>query len=104
MTSGGGKVSVGSIEQVFTPVYLESARPTVTYNLVADSADAAFSADPNSFEDSRGRVGPDLHDNHLEGNSVNGLFVRIATAAGVPLDKLEVPARWDDRDVVHVVT
>ena len=59
---------------------------------------------PNSFEDSLERIGPAVHGNRLLKNSVNGLFVRIDTQAGVPLDKLEVPARWDDRDIVHVVT
>ena len=101
---GGGKVQVGSIEQVFTPIHLETARPTVAYNLITQSADAAISADPNSFEDSLERIGPAVYGNRLLNNSVNGLFVRIDTQAGVPLDKLEVPARWDDRDIVHVVT
>ena len=63
-----------------------------------------MSANPNSFEDSLGRVGPDIHGNRLLDNSVNGLFIRIESQAGVPLQKLEVPARWNDRDVVHVVT
>ncbi|MFV2065422.1 MAG: hypothetical protein ACC645_00470, partial [Pirellulales bacterium] len=104
MSNGGGKVVVDSIESLFTPIHLETARPTISHNLITNSAAAALSADPNSFEDTLQRVGPDLHGNRLLDNSVNGLFIRIDTQAGVPLDKLEVSARWDDRDVVHVVT
>ncbi|MEX0585064.1 MAG: hypothetical protein WD176_00370, partial [Pirellulales bacterium] len=35
-------------------------------------------------------------------NSVNGLFVRIRIQAGSPIDKLDVSARFDDTDIVHV--
>ncbi|MDA1232263.1 MAG: cell surface protein, partial [Planctomycetota bacterium] len=34
----------------------------------------------------------------------NGIFVRIATAFGQPIDRLNVTARFDDTDIVHVIT
>ncbi len=101
---GGGKLLVDSVEQMFTPVHLIEARPTVSFNTITNSADAAISADPNSFADSLGRIGPDIHGNLILDNSVDGLFVRIRTEFGRPVDRLDVLARWDDTDVVHVVT
>ena len=35
---------------------------------------------------------------------LNGLFVRIRTLAGNPIDLVDVPTRWDDTDIVHVVS
>lgn len=86
---GGGLVSLGSVEQVVTPVFMIDARPTVSYNTITRSADAAMSANPDSFEESNfhdpatqrlaynrvtgdhpftldyQRVGPDIHGNRL---------------------------------------
>ena len=101
---GGGKVVVNSVREVFTPVDMTSARPTVSYSVISQSADAALSANLNSFEDSFGRIGPDINNNRLVSNSVNGLFVRIRTELGENLDRLSVAARWDDTDIVHVVS
>ncbi|MFM7070431.1 MAG: vWA domain-containing protein, partial [Planctomycetota bacterium] len=50
------------------------------------------------------RIGPEIYGNRLTGNSVNGLFVRIETNLGAPLDKLDVTARFDDTDITHVIT
>ncbi|MDA1049277.1 MAG: hypothetical protein O3C40_02205, partial [Planctomycetota bacterium] len=104
LNNGGGKVVVGSLEKVFTPIHLETARPTISFNRITNSADAAISANPNSFEDTLNRIGPDIYRNTLIGNSVNGLFVRIETQSGVPVEKLQVPARFDNDDIVHVIT
>ena len=101
---GGGEVVVDSVGEVFTPVDMTTARPTVSYSVVRLSADAAISANLNSFEDSLGRIGPDIHDNLLVENSINGLFVEIRTDLGEALDRLSVAARWDDTDIVHVVS
>lgn len=49
---GGGLVSLGSVEQVVTPIFMIDARPTVSYNTITRSADAAMSANPDSFEES----------------------------------------------------
>jgi len=118
---GGGSVVVDSVQQTFSPIHLEKARPTILSNLIGGSADAAISADPDSFEETLyrddgsnltasvrftgdyRRVGPDIHSNTLLNNSINGLFVRIRTDAGQPIDKLTVSGRFDDTDIVHVI-
>ncbi|MHB0959585.1 MAG: tandem-95 repeat protein [Pirellulaceae bacterium] len=104
LNNGGGKVLVNSLEQTFTPIDMTGARPTIANSVIRHSADAAMSANPNSFEDSLGRIGPDIHGNVLVENSINGLFIRIRTQLGEALDRLNVPARWDDTDVIHVVS
>ncbi|TVS14569.1 MAG: hypothetical protein EA424_18950, partial [Planctomycetaceae bacterium] len=101
---GGGKVFVGSVQSDFTPIYLATARPTIAYNTITNSAGAAISADPNSFNDRDGRIGPDIFGNQVVDNSINGLLVRIRTQSGAPLDKLSVNARFDDTDIVHVIS
>lgn len=101
---GGGKVTINSVEDVFTPLHLVEARPTVMFSRISQSADAAISADPNSFSDRLGRIGPDVHGNRLVDNSINGIFVRIRTNLGEPIDRLEETARFDDTDIVHVIT
>ena len=110
---GGGSVLVDSVQDVFAPVQLESTRPTIAYNTITDSAGAAIAADPNSFEDSNGRVGPEIRGNRLievrpdqaaaHQNSINGLFIKIRTNLGQPLDRLDVPARFRSTDIVYVL-
>ena len=104
MLAGGGKLLVDSVEQTFTPIHLIGARPNIAYNTIQQSADAAISADPNSFDDSDDRIGPDIHDNRIPNNSINGLFVRIRTNLGSPVDRLDVPGRFDDVDITHVLS
>jgi DNA-binding beta-propeller fold protein YncE len=117
---GGGNVVVESQPQIVTPIQMLEARPTVTFNRITLSADAPISADPNSFEETsfhapryqlRGaftadyrRVGPDLHGNLLVENSSNGLFIRISTPAGDQQKALTLPGRFDDTDIVHVLS
>ncbi len=121
---GGGNVTINSVPQVINPIHLIDARPTITFNQITSSADAAMSANPNSFEetnfnapDSLGidyqetpftsdydRVGPDIRGNMLVDNSINGMFVRISTPAGGKLQRLTVTGRWDDTGIVHVVS
>lgn len=116
---GGGRLTIDSVEQVVQPVQMLEARPTVSNNLIQFSADAAMSADPNSFAETNfhapkfqlfnhftsdyQRIGPDIHDNRLLRNSTNGLFVSIRTAAGEDPRQFTVPARFNDTDVVHVI-
>ena len=50
------------------------------------------------------RVGPEIFDNELSNNTINGLFIQIDTLAGQILDRLEVSARFDDTDIAHVLT
>jgi len=131
---GGGQVVVNGDRDVYTPIHMIEARPTVSFNVITNSANAAISADPNSFADTKfqswvgagsftadyDRVGPDIHGNKLTArygepdpisgelpeqmNSINGLFVRVDTEAGQAITELEVAGRWDDTDIVHVVS
>lgn len=110
---GGGQVTVNSVPSVYTPIHLIESRPTITFNEIYKSADAAISADPNSFADTKfqgddfttdyDRVGPDIYGNIVTDNSFNGLHVRINTAAGNILETLDVCARFDDTDIVHII-
>ncbi len=120
---GGGQVTVATPSPAISPIYMAEARPTLLYNRITRSADAAMSADPDSFEETRftepryqlprfagdtgyqpdyGRVGPDIRGNTLLNNSVNGLFVRVPTAPGQEITSLNVAARFDDNDIVHL--
>ena len=108
---GGGSVFVNSVQQVFSPIHAESARPTIWQNSITFSADSAISADPRSFEDSQftngsfvmERHGLEVFDNYIANNSVNGLFVRINTPYGSTINKLDVPAIFNDK-ITHVIT
>lgn len=108
---GGGSVFVNSVLQTFSPIYTESARPTIWQNTIFNNADSAISADPRSFEDSRfengsfimDRYGLEVFDNHIYNNSINGLFVRVNTEFGNTINKLDVPAIFND-DITHVIT
>ncbi|HVX61228.1 MAG TPA: hypothetical protein VHC19_11515, partial [Pirellulales bacterium] len=55
---GGGQVVVNGVQQAFTPIYLDTARPAIANNLIINSAGAAISANPNAFESTR--FGSDL--------------------------------------------
>ncbi len=116
---GGGELVVSGQPQRFNPIYMLDARPTITNNTISASADAAMSADPNSFADSQvprpepgvpgryadyERIGPEIHGNRLTGNSFNGLFIRIETQQGQPQRTLDLAARFDDTDIVHMLT
>ena len=37
-------------------------------------------------------------------NSTNGLFVRIVTKPGMPINEMELPGRFDDWDMPHVIS
>lgn len=116
---GGGQVVVDGVSQAVSSVQMVDARPTITYSSVTSSSDAAISATPNSFletnfhspaEQGTGsftvdydRVGPELNNNRLTGNSINGLQIRVRTPAGTQLEKMTVQGRFDDTDVVHYI-
>ncbi len=182
---GGGVVVVNGLQSSFSPIHLNEARPTLSFNRITNSASGAIAADPNSFAedlysnvgrdfvqgrvnlaggvatlagaiwptwatDGRAikiegvaytvaarlndtqlrltdpaanasgprdfvlspaaftadysRVGPDIYDNDLSNNTINGLFIQIDTLAGQILDRLDVSARFDDTDIAHVLT
>ncbi|MFV1965393.1 MAG: hypothetical protein ACC628_08215, partial [Pirellulaceae bacterium] len=117
---GGGNVVIDSVPQIVTPIQIVDARPTIAFNSITNSADAAMSASPNSFEETNflaprhqrqgreftsdySRIGPDIYGNLLIENSLNGLFVRIRTPAGNDIRKMTVSGRWDDTDIVHIL-
>ncbi|HEV3344091.1 MAG TPA: hypothetical protein VG125_27195, partial [Pirellulales bacterium] len=53
LTYGGGQVFVNGVPQFYDSIYLSTARPAITNNLIINSASAAISANPNSFEVTR---------------------------------------------------
>ena len=95
---GGSNVLIDSIQQLVNPIQIFELRPSVTFNEISFSADAAVSASPDSFEETSfqaprfqqggsftadySRIGPEIHDNQLIDNSINGLFVRVTTTPG----------------------
>jgi hypothetical protein len=118
MRYGGGKdISIDGNAQVVNPIAIVDRRPTVVHNTITQSADAAISASPDSFEETNfqsprfqasvsftsdyDRVGPDIYRNQLTDNSINGLFVRSVTPFAGTLRELNVSGRFDDIDVVH---
>ncbi|TWU42048.1 beta strand repeat-containing protein [Novipirellula artificiosorum] len=116
---GGGQVSVDGRQVVVNPIDMAITRPTIINSSVRLSADAAMAATPDTFRESRftearlsgadftpdySRVGPQIHGNVVVDNTINGLFVRVATRTGGVLQPLTVNARFDDTDIVHVLT
>ncbi|MCY2989616.1 MAG: DVUA0089 family protein, partial [Planctomycetota bacterium] len=104
----GGKAPVGGVEHVFAPIFIQStvaqaSRPTIMYNSFTKNASAAISADPDSFSDTGGRLGPDVHGNTVTGNAYNGLFVRIQNELGQAPNTLDVTARFHSTDIVYVL-
>ncbi|TWU41720.1 tandem-95 repeat protein [Novipirellula artificiosorum] len=102
--NGGGKVFVDANESVFSPIHLVDARPTISFNRLTDNDDAAISASPDSFDDSLGRIGPDVVGNSLSDNTINGLFIRVETPVGGSIDTLTVSGRFDDTDITHILS
>ncbi|WP_182866720.1 tandem-95 repeat protein [Stieleria mannarensis] len=102
--NGGGNVFVDANELPFAPIYITDARPTVSFNRITNAKSPAISASPDAFDDSNGRIGPDVAGNYLEDNAVNGLFIRVKTPLGSTIDKLDVSGRFDDADIPHVLS
>ncbi|MFG0262191.1 MAG: cyclic nucleotide-binding protein, partial [Novipirellula sp. JB048] len=116
---GGGRVAVDGRQVVVNPIDMAVTRPTIIHSQISHSADAAMSATPDTFAESRfmmptvagmaftpdyKRVGPHIRGNQIVENSINGLFVRVTTRTGDRLQPLTVNARFDDTDIVHVLT
>ncbi len=122
---GGGQVVVNSTARTVNPIHLTDARPTIINNRITLNADAAMSANPDSFEESNfsspqfgstfntsfnvdyNRVGPEIHGNILLNNTVNALAIRSRTQSGTlnvgALEEMNVAGRFDDTDIVHVI-
>ncbi|EMI29260.1 tandem-95 repeat protein [Rhodopirellula europaea] len=101
---GGGKVFVDSAEDSFSPIHVIDSRPSIAFNRITDSNSAAVSASPDSFDESGGRIGPEIVGNYLANNTINGLFIRIETQDGQVVTKLTTPGRFNDTDIAHVLT
>jgi hypothetical protein len=102
---GGGKVSVdGSTPVIYNALDLETSRPTLTNNIIRNNADAAISANPDSFKADDGRIGPDVHGNLITDNSTNGLFIRVQTPLGGQFETLNVIAEFASTDITYVIT
>ena len=117
---GGGSVSIGGQQVVVSPIDLAVTRPTIINSRITDSSDAAISATPDTFLETRfteaifqadgvftpdyDRVGPDIHGNFIADNSINGLFIRLQTRTGTELESITSSTRLDDTDIVHVLT
>ncbi len=118
---GGGPVTIDGNTQTINPVHMDRSQPTVTYNTIQFSNDSAMSADPDSFEEltfhsprfqtgkpafavDYKRVGPDIHWNTLLQNGNNALNVRIDTLPGGATQNMSVPGRFDDTDIVYLVS
>ncbi len=117
---GGGNIVLDSVLQTISPIFVSQAQPTIVHNTITRSLGAGISANADSFEETTfhspryqegapaftsdyTRVGPDIYWNTLVDNTTNGLFIRVQTSAGSPIEKLTIPGRFDDTDIVHVV-
>ena len=124
---GGGVVVAGGRQQTVAPIELDRVRATITGSRISDSGDAAIAATPDTFAFDRfttpvdqgdaaftldyQRIGPAITGNTIVDNVINGLSVRVATRggligvpAGTDVEQVNVTARFDDTDVVHVLT
>lgn len=117
---GGSSVIVDANQVTVSPIQIVDMKPTVTFNRITRSADAAMSAAPNSFEEvsyqsprfqapgaftaDYDRVGPDIRRNSLSNNTLNGLFIRVETESGAPPVTQTIAGRWDDTDIVHILS
>ncbi len=117
---GGGQVSVVGAPQAISPIEIDILRPTIAYSRISRSSDSAIEATPNSFIETTffdyvadgetgftpdfSRVGPDIHNNTIVDNSINGMLIRIRTRTGENVTTLTGQARFDDTDIVHVIT
>jgi hypothetical protein len=117
---GGGQVSVAGRDTALSPITIDVTRPTIAYSTLRNNASSALSATPDSFIETSfveyisagetgfvpdfDRVGPDIHNNIIRDNTTNGLFIRTTTRTGEGLTPLTGQARFDDIDVVHVLS
>ena len=116
---GGSNIIINSVQQTVNPIQMIDLRPTVTFSDVTDNAGPAMSASPNTFLETRfqeprfqqagaftadyERIGPDIKNNHVIGNSINGLFIRTEDVASGTPREVTVGARFDDVDIVHYI-
>jgi hypothetical protein len=116
---GGSNILINSVQQTVNPIQIVDLRPTVTFNRLANNAGPAMSASPDAFLETRfqepkfqqagtftadySRIGPDIKQNLIVNNSINGLFIRTITEIGQPAREVTVAAHIDDVDIVHYI-
>ncbi|QEG01721.1 Thermophilic serine proteinase precursor [Stieleria maiorica] len=116
---GGSNILINSVQQTVNPIQIVDLRPTVTFNRLTNNASAAMSASPDAFLETRfqepkfqqagtftadySRIGPDIKQNLVIDNSINGLFIRTITQIGQPARPITVAAHIDDVDIVHYI-
>ncbi len=116
---GTSNLLIDSVQQTVNPIQIINLRPTISFNEISFSADAAISAAPNSFEETSfqapqfqingaftadySRIGPDIHNNELVQNSINGVFVRATTTPVAQAQQVTTAVHFDDTSVVHVI-
>ena len=114
---GGSDLLIDSVQTTVNPIQVFGTRPTIAFNQIRQSADAAISASPDSFLETSysepqfqvagefvpdyERIGPDIDGNVIVDNSINALFVRIVTTPTRPPQELTVAGRFNDTDIVH---
>ncbi len=117
MAYGGGQVTFNGVKDYYDPIYLIQARASITYNTITHSQHAAVSADPNSFQETLFRdsfgeapftadyesAGPSIYGNLFTTDTYNGVFIRVATAAGGSQEQLTTDARLTSTDAVYVL-
>ncbi|HBE67622.1 MAG TPA: hypothetical protein DDW52_05675, partial [Planctomycetaceae bacterium] len=104
----------GRLDNSPAAVFVRGAQPIIVDNIIHGNAAAAISANVSSlnhyavedtgrstghadrYEKGVGNHGPLIAENRLSNNDINGLLVREGT--------LTTEGRWDDTDIVHVVT
>ncbi|SMP52868.1 pre-peptidase C-terminal domain-containing protein [Neorhodopirellula lusitana] len=121
---GGGRVSVDGVIRAVAPIELAETRATIINSSITRSADGAIAATPDTFLETRFdearfqtssvlsdyftsdyvRVGPQIRGNTITDNTYNGLLIRIDTPTGDGLQELTINARFDDTDIVHILT
>lgn len=116
---GASDIRVDSVQQTVDPIELINLRPNISFNEITLSSGAAISAAPDSFRETTfgtpafqqagaftpdySRVGPDIKNNRLINNSINGLFIRTIVTPNSPPTQLTAAARFDDISIVHYI-
>ena len=103
LSYGGGQVIVDSEPNFFSPIQIESTRPSLSNNVVTVNANAGIAATPNSFFEDSERMGVVLSGNTILENTIDGLLIDIRTEFGVPVETLDVDARFTSTEVVYVL-
>jgi hypothetical protein len=116
---GGGATLIDGRFEDRSALFVDDSRPTLTNNTIAGNANAAIAVTPDAFEESTyfdalsqtvphtpdyDRVGPEIHGNIVLENSLNGLLVKVDTPVTGELEKVTASTRWDDSDIVHVLS